>query len=71
MVYFFVKHTDTRITAVREKLEKIQNSMANQKETQLGNVRARLSFLELNSKTALESRNELLNFLNSQVLILD
>jgi len=55
--------------AVKEKLEQIQSSMATQKANQLEKTRTKLSLLDLNVKSTLESRNELINALNLQVLL--
>lgn len=56
-----------RVYMVREKLEKLQTTMAKQKAGQLGKINERVASLEQKMKATLDSRDNLFSVMNSQV----
>jgi len=55
---------------IKEKLEKLQATMAKQKANQLGKINDRVIVLEQKMKSTLESRENLFSVMTSQVLAL-
>jgi hypothetical protein len=53
---------------VKEKLDKLQTTMAKQKANQLGKINDRVAVLEQKMKSALDSRENLFAIMTSQVL---
>ncbi len=56
-----------RITALKEKLDQIQTTMATQKATQFEKTKARLAVLDEKVRSAVESRAHLLGSMGSDV----